>query len=73
MPKLKDGTEGADTSGDATNRVDYDDEANPAFVNKSERQMKVQGYGPIGVALMPDEAESDEEGILEDNNVSDRI
>lgn len=54
-------------------RIDYDDEKNPAFINKNDRAWRVQGHGPIGVALVPDESSDEDKGFLKDNNVSDRI
>jgi len=60
--------------GGENGKLEYDEAAQP-FCDKNKRAQKVQGFGPIGVALYPDETDSEEpdSGFLEGNNVSDRI
>ena len=55
-------------------KLEYDESQQP-FCDKQERQQIVQGYGPLGVALYPDETDSEEpdSGFLKSNNVGDRI
>jgi len=45
------------------------------FCDKNGRQQVVQGHGPLGVALYPDETDGEEpeSGFLKTNNVGDRI
>jgi len=72
MPKLVDLE--SQIEGGENGKLEYDEAGQP-FCNKNKRAQKVQGYGPIGLALYPDETNSEEpeSGFLEGNNVSDRI
>lgn len=56
-----------------TGKIPYD--GDEPFCDKNERQQIVQGYGPLGVALYPDETDSEDpdSGFLKTNNVGDRI
>jgi hypothetical protein len=53
-------------------KLEYN-EADQPFTDPDERASRVEGYGPYGIAQLPNDTDSDEPGFLENNNVRDRI